>query len=190
MSHNDNQTFTVFAATTRIAHGLLSIVAVAAKAAGEHGILIFNDLTGKAIDVDTRGSDDEIIARYAPPPEPPRGRGRPKLGVVAREVTLLPRHWEWLSDQKGGASVTLRQLVDAARHASAADVKARTRQAHEASYHFMHAIAGDLPGYEEATRALFANDRAGFEQHIAHWPHDIRAHAITLGFEHHPPTDA
>ena len=91
----------------------------------------------------------------------PRGRGRPKLGVVAREVTLLPRHWDWLNSQSGGASVALRKLVEAARLAG--DDKDRTRHAQEAAYRFMTALAGNLPGYEEATRALYAADPARFD---------------------------
>lgn len=170
-----------FLGNRRIAHGSLGDVAVAVRQINSDiPVLIFNDHTGKAIDVDTRGSDDDIRARYAPPPEAPRGRGRPKLGVVPREVTLLPRHWDWLNAQKGGASVTLRRLVDEARRAGGD--KHLVKAAHEAAYHFMHAIAGDFTNYEEATRALFANDRARFEQLILGWPPDIREYATTLAF--------
>jgi hypothetical protein len=102
------------------------------------------------------------------------------LGVVAREVTLLPRQWEWLATQPGGASAVLRRLVDEARKNGIPQQKRRAAQ--EAAYHFMLAIAGDLPGYEEATRALFADDRPGLEQRIADWPEDIRAHALRLAF--------
>lgn len=107
---------------------------------------------------------------------PRRGRGRPKLGVVAREVTLLPRHWEWLAAQPGGASVALRKLVEEARRSQSG----RARQAQERAYHFMNAMAGDLPGFEEATRALFAGDREGFAERIAGWPTDVREHAAWL----------
>jgi hypothetical protein len=109
-----------------------------------------------------------------------RGRGRPKLGVVAREVTLLPRHWDWLNTQPGGASVALRKLVEEARRTSGD--RDRTRAAQEAAYHFMSAIAGDLPGFEEATRALFAYDRRRFGDLVAQWPEDVRDHAIRLAF--------
>jgi hypothetical protein len=160
-------------------------VAVAVKHAGaDTPVLVFDDVTGQQIDLDTRGSDAEVRARYAPPEEPPRGRGRPKLGVVAREVTLLPRHWEWLNRQPGGASAALRALVDEARRESANETRARTRAAQGAAYAFMHAIAGNFPGFEEATRALFAGDRAGFEAEILHWPHDVRAHALRLAYSH------
>ena len=118
------------------------------------------------------------LARYTPRPEAARGPGRPKLGVVSREVTLLPRHWEWLASQPGGASVVLRRLVEQERRQGSG--KQQRRAAHEAAYKFMSAIAGDLPGFEEATRALFADNRARFEQEMAKWPPDIRAYAINL----------
>jgi len=147
--------------------------------------LIFDDSTGRPIDFDTRGTVEELTSRLSssagnPEASRPRGRGRPRLGVVAREVTLLPRHWDWLSNQPGGASVALRKLVEAARkHGGDRD---RVRAAQEAAYHFMSAIAGDLPGFEEATRALFAYDRRRFGSLIAAWPEDVRDHAIELAF--------
>jgi len=104
--------------------------------------------------------------------------GRPKLGVVAREVTLLPRHWEWLAAQPGGASVALRRLVDAARHAS--PVANRVRRAREATYRFMTAVAGDLPRYEEAIRALFAGDGARYDAVIGGWPNGVQLYAGLL----------
>ena len=180
-------TYTAFTGTTRLVSGPLAQVAVAVKNAesdflspSASAVLIFSDHTGKALDIDTRGSDEAIIARYSPPPDAPRGRGRPRLGVVAREITLLPRHWDWLNAQPGGASVTLRKLVDDARR-SGGD-KHLVKKAHEAAYTFMHAIAGNLHNYEEATRALFANDRARMELLIAEWPHDVREHAMALAF--------
>ena len=106
---------------------------------------------------------------------------------MAHEVTLLPRHWAWWSAQPGGASVTVRKLVEEARRANGG--KAHTRKAHEAAYHFMLGVAGDLPGFEEATRALFANDRVRFESLIAHWPQDVRVHAIALAFARPASTD-
>jgi len=108
------------------------------------------------------------------------GRGRPKLGVVAREVTLLPRHWEWLGAQPGGASVALRKLVEVARRASGD--RDRGRAARDAAYHFMSVMAGNLPGFEEASRALFADDRRRFAELISGWPGDIRDHVVKLAF--------
>src|SRR5580658_933149 len=176
----------------RLASGPLHEVARAVKVATEGGvtdpIFIYDDATGAVIDLDTRGSAEEVVARLAqriaPEPPPPsdelRGRGRPKLGVVAREVTLLPRHWDWLGTQPGGASVALRKLVEEARRTSGD--RDRTRAAQEAAYHFMSAIAGNLAGFEEATRALFAYDRRRFGDLVAPWPEDVRDHAIKLAF--------
>lgn len=113
-------------------------------------------------------SDDQTVRR----------RGRPKLGVISREVTLLPRHWEWLAAQPGGASVALRKLVESAR-LSNTDRDSR-RKAQERAYHFMLALGGDLPGYEEATRALFADDVQALKAHISGWPEDVRTHALKL----------
>ena len=118
----------------------------------------------------------------------PRGRGRPRLGVIAKEVTLLPRHWDWLNVQPGGASVALRKLVDEARKTSGD--RDRVRAAQEAAYRFMSAIAGNLPGFEEATRALFAYDRRGFTHLVANWPEDVRDYAVRLAFaDRGPRTD-
>jgi hypothetical protein len=186
------QTFTAFEGQRRLITGALADVALAVKRAGAtpSPIAIFDDHTGRAVDLDLRGSDAEILARLPQgacsdlpieaPASEPRGRGRPKLGVVAREVTLLPRHWEWLNAQPGGASVALRKLVDEARRASGD--KDRARQAREAAYHFMSAAAGNRPHFEEASRALFADDRRHFVALIADWPADIRDHAVALAF--------
>lgn len=185
--------FTAFQGPHRLVTGALAEVALAVKQAeqrpGSAPILIFSDLTGQAIDLDLRGDSDAILARLpkspgeapeAPAPSEPRGRGRPKLGVVAREVTLLPRHWEWLNAQPGGASVALRKLVEQARRATG-DAE-RHRAARDAAYHFMSAMAGDLAGFEEASRALFADDRRSFTRLIAGWPADIRDHVVKLAY--------
>ena len=143
-----------------------------------------------SIELDFRGTADDVLRRLTaisgdtPPPAaavpeaPPRGPGRPRLGVVAREVTLLPRHWEWLSRQPGGASVALRKLVEQARRAG--DDKEGVRQSQEAAYRFMVAMAGNHPGFEEATRALFAGQGDRFDQVTASWPPDVRDHARGL----------
>ncbi|MEA2888759.1 MAG: uncharacterized protein QOD11_3119, partial [Bradyrhizobium sp.] len=112
---------------------------------------------------------------------------RPKLGVVAREVTLLPRHWEWLTTQPGGASVSLRKLVEAARRANGD--KDRSRAARDAAYHFMSAMAGNLPGFEEASRALFTDEPRRFSSLISAWPDDIRDHIVRLAFSDRDPVD-
>jgi uncharacterized protein len=180
------QLATAFDGERRLASGALIDVAIAVQAgtaAGAQGpLLVFDDASGAVIDLDLRGSRAEVAARLAAPPdEPPaapRGRGRPRLGVVAREVTLAPRHWEWLALQPGGASAALRRLVEEARRSSAP--KDRVRAAQEGAYRFMAAMAGDRPGFEEATRALFADDRPRFERCVAPWPGDVGAYAMKL----------
>jgi hypothetical protein len=170
---------TAFAGARRIASGDLKEVALKAKRAADRGaapVLIFDDLTGEIIEMDFRGSPSDIVERLAEPAT--RGPGRPRLGVIAREVTLLPRHWDWLGMQPGGASVALRKLVEEARLANAG--KDRVRLAQNAAYRFMTTIAGDAPGFEEALRALFAGNREGFEARIAAWPAGIRQHANKL----------
>ena len=180
---------TAFHDTTCLASGPLANVALAVKAALATGpeatILVFEDETGKVVDLDLRGSDAEIAARYEPPAsaaqeadDAPRGRGRPKLGVVAREVTLLPRHWDWLALQPGGASQALRRLVDEARKTDGG--RSLTRAAQERTYAFIATMAGDRAGFEEASRALFAGDRERFAEHSRSWPQDIRDHAEKL----------
>ncbi|WP_374654179.1 DUF2239 family protein [Dongia sp.] len=182
---NSSPTYTAFAGTTRLASGQLAAVAMAVKAAETAGasgsILIYDDTTGHAIDLDTRGSTAEVAARYGATAEAePRGRGRPKLGVVPREVTLLPRQWDWLAAQPGGASVTLRKLVEEARKRDGG--KASRRAALDAAYHFMSAMAGNLPHFEDAIRALYADDRATFARHIDGWPRDINGHALKMAY--------
>ncbi|WP_315806867.1 MULTISPECIES: DUF2239 family protein [unclassified Bradyrhizobium] len=189
------ETFTVFEGARRLATGPLAEVALAVKrAGGTHvPIMIFNDRTGRPVDLDLRETGAAVASRLhveAPSaPEPatvePRGRGRPRLGVVAREVTLLPRHWEWLNAQPGGASVALRKLVDEARRTSGD--KDRAREARDAAYHFMSAMAGNFPHFEEASRALFADDLRRFAELIADWPTDIRDHAIGLAYRDRSP---
>lgn len=185
--------FTLFQGSKRLATGPLAEVAPAARratlGAGNDPLVIFEDATGRPIDLDLRGGDQDVIARLPLPATTnedertaeaagPRRRGRPKLGVVAREVTLLPRHWEWLAHQPGGASVALRKLVEAARRAGSETD--RIRAAREAAYHFMSVMAGNLAGFEEASRALFAGDSARLDKEIAAWPADIRDHLLKI----------
>jgi hypothetical protein len=217
--------FTAFAGQKRLASGSLVEVARRIRQSLDEGetapIILFDDSTGRLIDLDLRGTPDEVAARVGdsqlqpaagaaaapegarelgglvglgfavateavdatdstatPPASKPRGPGRPRLGVVAREVTLLPRHWEWLASQPGGASVTLRKLVEIARKRD--QNLGRIRQAQEAAYRFTLAVAGDLPGFEEAARALFAWDLDRFSQLIAAWPADVRDHALAI----------
>ncbi|NTU72437.1 MAG: DUF2239 family protein [Coriobacteriia bacterium] len=175
------ESLTVFAGSHAILTGERDAVAYALRemhAAGEQrAILVFDDTTGEQIDIDLREG-----SASGPPPsseEPVQRRpGRPKLGVVAREVTLLPRHWEWLNAQPGGASVALRKLVEGARRENVDTDRARRSQ--EAAFRFMTAIAGNEPGFEEACRALYAGDRRVFNSHAASWPPDVGDYARRL----------
>jgi hypothetical protein len=161
--------------------------ALKGKAQGE--VIVFDDSTGSQIDLDHRGRATEIADAPADlAAAEPRGRGRPRLGVIAKEVTLLPRHWDWLNAQPGGASVALRKLVDEARKTSGD--RDRVRAAQEAAYRFISAIAGNLPGFEEATRALFAYDRRSFTQRVANWPEDVRDYAVRLAFADQGPAQS
>jgi hypothetical protein len=175
----------------------LAHVALRAKAVLDRDqwaqVLIFDDVTSRLIEVDLRGTPEEVAQRITgaqavgptsdetPQPQEgdePRRPGRPKLGVVAREVTLLPRHWDWLANQPGGASVALRKLVEQARKANQG--KDRQRQAQEAAYRFLSAMAGNEAGFEEAARALFAGKRKRFAKTVEPWPKDVRDHAKWL----------
>lgn len=164
-------TLTAFLGEALLCSGNAAEVALCVKAAASQQILIFEDDTGRQIDLDIRGSAEEVFARYAVTAEP-RPRGRPKLGVVAREVTLLPRHWDWLAEQPGGASVALRRLIDAAR--GSGEGRAKIRRAQEAADRVMGAVLGDQPHYEEASRALYAGDRSKFLALTEAWPADLR----------------
>ena len=182
---------TAFLDDRRLAAGELRHVALRAQRALEAQpdarLLIFDDREARLIDLDLRGGATDVVQRLnrgevpaaGPDTEPAkRGRGRPKLGVVAREVTLLPRHWQWLNAQPGGASVALRKLVDAARRSHAEGDSRRAAQ--ERAYRFLSAMGGDRPGFEEATRALFAGDALRFDAEVAGWPEDLREHATML----------
>lgn len=185
-----------------IAEGGLETAIPAIRAAEAGGsadsVVVFDASTSELVGLDLRGSVDEAIARARsvaagtgrPAPaadeetDQPRGPGRPKLGVVAREVTLLPRHWDWLAVQPGGASAALRRLVDQARSANSG--RDRVRRAQESAYRFMSSMLGDATGFEEATRALFASDRARFDANSESWPPDLRTHARRLAAEAFP----
>jgi hypothetical protein len=187
-------TFTAFAGARRIDGGPLPVVAASVKRAidaGESGeILIFEDSNARTVEIDFRGSSPDVQASVqralverrgraaSVDEEPRRGPGRPRLGVVAREVTLLPRHWAWLASQPGGASVALRRLVEEA--SKDRDGRERRRLAQEAAYRVMSALAGDRVGYEEAARALFAGNAPTFAGLVEAWPSDVRDYTLAL----------
>ncbi len=203
-------TVTAFRGHELLATGALRDVArvvwrAVKDAESHHGaVLVFDDATGRVIDFEMRGDERAMLAhvdvmlrmsqaaRVHTNDEPngatsgdsvdpvPRPRGRPKLGVVAREITLLPRHWEWLATQPGGASVALRKLVDAARRTNSDED--RTKAARDVAYRFMHAMAGDLSQFEEVIRALYRGDDARFHELVAEWPRDIAAYSAQLAF--------
>ena len=181
---------TAFSGPQRIASGELRHVAMKAKQAfdlhPDRPVLVFDDADGRTVEVPLELPAADLLRLLAQPQlsasadaaPVPRKPGRPKLGVVAREITLLPRHWDWLAAQPGGASVALRRLVEDARKVSSGDD--RRRAAQEATFRFMQAMAGDAPGFEDAARALFAGDVARFEGQVARWADDVRDHATWL----------
>lgn len=179
-----DSTFTVFVGTQKLARGPLEVVLRASKrrlaAEPDAAVLIFEDATARQLDFDFSGTEDEVVARAVSRQEPPpkAGPGRPKLGVVSREVSLLPRHWAWLESQPQGISGTLRRLVDDARKAAPDADKARLARA--AASRFMWVMAGDLPNFEEASRALFASDGETFQTLTRSWPPDVVAHLDAL----------
>lgn len=181
MTDASNPSCSAFAQHRLIARGTLSAVARAAKQAIDGGasgpVLVFDDHSSRQIELDLRGTPDDVAARLAPAesaPAPVRGPGRPRLGVTAREVTLLPRHWEWLAQQPGGASAVLRRLVEQAQRSGAA--KQPARLAMEAVERFMQAMTGDLAGHEEASRAFYRGERENFALLTEPWPVDVRDH--------------
>lgn len=175
-------TCTAFEGGRRIATGPVAAVARQVKEVLDRGerapVLIFDDENSELVEIDFRGTVSDVVQRLESVAETPRRPGRPRLGVVSREVTLLPRHWDWLAGQPGGASVAIRKLVEQAiRTNQTAD---RVRVARESAYRFLSAMAGNEAGFEEATRALFAGNRERFESETAGWPDDVREHARGL----------
>jgi hypothetical protein len=196
MDEQNLKSCTAFNGNQRVASGNLLKVARKVKKIIDQdeqaSILIFDDGTSELVEVDFRGTMQNVLERLEKPTagmdstnassdrdQPSqRGPGRPKLGVVSREVTLLPRHWDWLNSQPGGASVALRKLVEEARRVNSG--KDKVRHSKEVAYRFMSAMAGNFPGFEEATRALFAGDSERFNSLVAPWAIDIRDHARKL----------
>ncbi|HWA70797.1 MAG TPA: DUF2239 family protein [Polyangiaceae bacterium] len=178
----DDPTYTAFAGSQRIVRGTLEemLRATKKKLLGdpELRVLVFEDSTGRQVDFDLRGSVEQVIARAKPKPSERPGPGRPKLGVISREVSLLPRHWEWLERHPQGISAAIRRLVDEAR--KRAPDEDRAREARAAASRFMWVMAGDLPKFEEASRALFASNKLRFTELTRFWPADVREHLDEL----------
>lgn len=184
--------FTAFAGHVCLASGLIMEVILAVKAYEDRTrddpkaaqALVYEDATGNQVDFDLRGTPREAVARLAEHPlfaRPERkhaGPGRPKLGVVSREVSLLPRHWEWLEDQRGGISVSMRALVEEAMKRG--QYKHLARKARDAAGKLAWGVAGNLPGFEEASRALYALDRKQLAGLVRGWPKDVKKHVLRL----------
>lgn len=167
-----DRTYTAFAGARLLAAGSAREVLQRLRDIGpcEGPVLVFDDASGHQVELDPRLADE--------PPRPRPGPGRPKLGVVSREVSLLPRHWDWLEQQPSGISAALRRLVEEAIRR--APDEERARLAREAVHRVMTALAGDLPGYEEAARALFARDARRFARQLRRFPADIRDHLARM----------
>jgi hypothetical protein len=190
MSLEASKSFVVFAGSTRIAAGTLRSVALAAReipADPRRPVRIFDDATGEVVRIDLDGTPEEVVAAlprdaegesHGEPETAPRGPGRPRLGVVSKEVTLLPRHWAWLGAQRGSVSATLRRLIDEARHMH--EERDAVRRAQDSAYRFISVMIGDDAAYEEAIRALYRGDAARFDREIEPWPADVRAHTRKL----------
>jgi uncharacterized protein len=179
----NHATHVAFAGARQIAAGALTDVLPVLKRRFDADradlALVFEVETGRQIEFDLRGSLDEVLARAVPAAV--RGPGRPRLGVVSREVSLLPRHWDWLEEQPSGASAALRRLVEQAiKHEPG---KERARRLRAAVSRFLTSMAGDRPGFEEACRALFAADTGRFASLAEKWPKDIRDYAVRQAHE-------
>jgi len=194
MAYPSNHPATAFDESRRIAAGaLIDVIADVQRYLArtpDAALAVFDDLTGERIDFDWSVPEFHLVAQLAPPTpvatprlaalHTPRRPGRPRLGVVAREVTLMPEHWAWLNLQPGGASATLRKLVEEARHVQAA--RDRARRSQEAAYNFMQTMAAGLPGYDEALRAMHGGDGVQFDNAMFSWPEDVRTYARFLAF--------
>lgn len=189
---NPKLTYTAFENSRRLIQGPLEDVVLEVRRRSrenkEASILVFNDASGTTMDFDLSGSERDVLKRLqifvtpaAETAPAPTGPGRPRLGVVAREVSLLPRHWEWLATQPGGASATIRRLVEDARKTGTGASAIKASQ--DRTYRFLAALAGNLPNYEEALRALYKRDESGFREHMKGWPTDLKSHALDLAAE-------
>ena len=180
-------TYTAFEDFQKLVSGQLEEVVLAVKKRSKECrnsvILIFSDSSGKQMDFDLSGTEKDVLTRlkiYANPGTvPTAGVGRPKLGVVAREISLLPSHWEWLNNQTGGASASIRALIDE-KIKSRATEKNKIKNAQEVTYVFLTALAGNLPGFENAIRYLYRKDKKKFLEAVTEWNQSLVSHALML----------
>lgn len=167
--------FAVFSQQRLLCRGSLHEIVplVHAQAVDPANQLIFiQEESGRTVDLDWRGTPKEVLERSQTQLGPKKaGPGRPKLGVQSREITLLPRHWAWLDAQRGSRSAVLRKLVER-------EMKGGGAVRVDALYGALSTLAGDLPGFEEATRALFALDWEGFAEQCLPWPESLRNYFI------------
>jgi uncharacterized protein len=199
MESNLDSGYVAFRGKQIIARGEIEAVAKAVKQTADTGpqdrLVVYDDKTSQVIELDLRGTVDDVVSRLPDHPilrearatstrvpEPtdvkPAGPGRPKLGVVSREVSLLPRHWDWLAKQSGGASAAIRRLVEEARKAH--HERDRRAEAQQAAHRFLWDMAGNEPNFEEVSRALYAADFDKVRALSAQWPADVRDHALRL----------
>ncbi len=153
--------------------GMLSQTHAYISRHGEEGLLIFDNFSGRQIDYNFRVSLEELLGKELPP-TPKKGPGRPRLGVVCGEISLLPRHWDWLQRQRQSASATIRRLIEAAMKEASPEEK--TREAIDAAGKFLWTMAGNLSDFEEASRALYAQKWHILDAITAAWPEDIAKH--------------
>jgi uncharacterized protein len=177
----ESSTYSAFSGDTHVFSGELRPLLIHLKelleADPQRALIIFEDESGRQVEFDFQGTVDDVLAREAPPPR--TGPGRPKLGVVSREISLLPRHWEWLERQPSGISAALRRLVEEAMKRDPG--RQRAQQARAATGRVMTTLAGNRENFEEALRALYAGDGARFRQLVRSWPADIKKHLLRIG---------
>ncbi|RZG86913.1 DUF2239 family protein [Acinetobacter venetianus] len=174
---NSSTTYTAFSGDHYLASGEMMELILKIKQLQEttENILIFNDQTGRQTDFDYTGSEQEIRERYAEP-EPTKKVGRPKLGVISREITLQKKHWDWLDQQSASASAIIRKLID--KELDDPNSESNKMLAKQATDRFMLAMLGNMPNYEEATRALYQGDREVFLKMIQDYPKDLKKYLI------------
>lgn len=178
-------TYTAFEEFKIVSQGTLDDVAISVKhrlkEQGSSNILIFSDSTGRQIDLDLSGTDKQVLDRLkvftTSSVQTQSGAGRPKLGVLPREISLLPSHWEWLLNQEGGSSAVIRNLID---EKMKTQLIHKNKIAQERTYKFLSAHAGNLPSFEDAVRFLYRKDKKKFMDQISGWPKDVLKYTLSL----------